>query len=354
MSGSSDPGSVSEAFDSPTPALADAALSGSEVAVTGAVGIDEWQEIADQCGYATFFHTPGWFLAFSRTSSSLKVVTTKFTFPDGVIAILPLMKRRTLAGLSTQYLMGPAGCYGGWISADALKPEHVRAMADWVFRTLRGLVWRLNPLDETIGLDAGYPVLPDTTEMLAIGEMEDEAALLQNYKRSVRKEIRKAEREDFSIETTNKWSEWQAYYGLYEKALLRWGDKATSRYGIDLFSNLFESRSPNVKLWVIRQAGEVVGGNLNFYHNSHCVEWHAAFDDRIFGSGARNMLVHNIVVDAMEGGYRFYDFNPSGGHEGTRAFKKSFGTSEWPANIVRTDRKSLLLSVVKGIAGLTK
>lgn len=335
-------------------AATDAVAKSPGLIVTDLVGADDWQEVADRCEYATFFHTPAWFLAFSRTTTSLKIATKRFEFSDGLVAILPLMEHRPLLSLSRQYLMGPAGCYGGWISADELMPEHIQAMTDWVLRGLPSLVWRLNPLDDNTRLISRRLASPDTTEMMAIGELESETTLLQSYKRSVRKEIRKAEKEGFSTDISRDWSDWEEYYSLYEKALLRWGDKATSRYRLALFSELFEAHSSNIKLWIIRRADEIIGGNLNFYHNRHCVEWHAAFDSRFFGSGARNLLVHRIMLDAMDRGYTFYDFNPSGGHEGTRAFKKSFGTSEISTDVIRTEKRPRFVSIAEGIAGLLK
>ena len=69
---------------------------------------------------------------------------------------------------------------------------------------------------------------------------------------------------------------------------------------------------------------------MNFYHNKHCVEWHASFLSDYFKYGIRNFLVHNLILDANAKCYKYYDFNPSGGHEGTMRFKESFGPERLP------------------------
>lgn len=320
--------------------------------VTNEVGNDEWQEIADRCSYATFFHTPSWFVAFSKTYPRCEIVTKRFLFADGTVALLPLMEQRTFGNFARNYLIGPAGCYGGWISASDLGLEHITAISDWIFRTLPSFTWRLNPLDERTSLIERNATVVDTTEMLSLRDFQDEAQLRQNYKRSVRKEINKAARAGLMVKVAKNWNEWEQFFGLYQMALNRWGDKATSKYQIDLFKNLFRLRSDKIKLWLVMRQDDIIGGNLNFYHNKHCVEWHAAFDSQFFGIGVRNYLVDQVISDALHRGYVTYDFNPSGPHEGTRRFKQAFGTSQVAADLIVLDKTPYSLRAVRKLLRL--
>ncbi|MBA7617847.1 hypothetical protein ES703_25165 [subsurface metagenome] len=76
---------------------------------------------------------------------------------------------------------------------------------------------------------------------------------------------------------------------------------------------MFKVQNPNIKLWLVIFDGEIVGGNLNFYHNKHCVEWHASFSSDYFKYGIRIFLVHNIILDVNTKGYKYYDFNQAVG-----------------------------------------
>jgi len=323
-----------------------------DFAVTDNVDHAEWQEIADNCSYATFFQTPSWYAAFQKTVSSLRIATKRFSFSDGKTAVLPLMAQSTSKGLHGHYITGPAGCYGGWISKDQLEVGHAAAMARWLMNGNRSVSWRINPYDELTSLLGPYVTMEDTTEVIQLGDINNEDQLRRSYKRSVRKEINKARRANITIGQADSWDQWASYFELYQANLHRWGDKATSNYPIDIFRHFFECDPRNVRLWLAYHDGRIVGGNLNFYQSRHCVEWHASFDQEYFGLGARNILVDSIIVSAMHDGYEYYDFNPSGGHEGTRKFKQSFGTVQKFSDIIFINNKRYILKILDRISKL--
>ena len=47
-----------------------------------------------------------------------------------------------------------------------------------------------------------------------------------------------------------------------------------------------------------------------------------------------NLLMCEIIKHSCDRGYSWFDFNPSGGHEGVTAFKKSFGAEALPCPVV--------------------
>lgn len=311
---------------------------------------DEWQEVADNCDYATFFHTPAWYVAFNKISPSLRIATKLFSFASGKKAILPLMEQKMSVGLHGRYLLGPAGCYGGWISSDLLDSRHALAIWGWLKDSPHSVFWRLNPYDDLSSTLDPFVTQTDTAEVLSFVDLEDENQLRERYKRSVRKEINKARKGNITIRQAESWDHWIHYFELYQASLRRWGDKATSNYPIQLFRYFYECDRRHIKLWTAFDSEKIVGGNLNFYQSNHCVEWHASFDSDYFGLGVRNFLVDSIVVDAMRQGYRFYDFNPSGGHEGTRKFKQSFGTIQKSTNLITVDKSPYALKKLRQLA----
>ena len=302
--------------------------------------VEEWQNIADLCDYGTFFHTPLWYEVFSKTFPDLKIVIKKFVFNDGKIAIFPLMERRIMKRLVKTYVSSPAECYGGWISKDTLQIDHIVMMFDWITKNIRNLTLCFNPLDENMSLidtDSYKKLVDDPTEILYLETFEDEESLKKNYKHSVRKQINKAIKAGLNVKVSTSWTEWEQYFVLYQEVLKRWGYGSNPGYPIELFRNFHNLKSSKIKLWIATIEDKIIGGNLNFYHNKHCVEWHAAFDSEFFKFGVRNLLVHRIIVDALKRGYEFYDFNPSGGNEGTRKFKQTFGTTSVPANRIQKE-----------------
>ena len=295
---------------------------------------DEWQSLADRCSFATFFHTPLWLRLFTQTRPQVRIATKKFRFEEDKVAIFPLLERNRLMGLSRVHTSTAASCYGGWVCADTLFPEQILAMTRWIFDHCGNLVWRVNPLQPLVDLLDPFTTELDTTEILDLSPFEDENALRMHYKHSVRKQVNKGIRAGLRAAPAETWEEWEQYFAIYQKRLQGWGAGATSRYSIDLFRSIFDAQSPSVKLWVASKDGEIIGGNLNFYHGRHCVEWHAAYNEAYFACGVRDFLVDWIIQDARVRGFTYYDFNPSGGHEGARQFKQTFGTTSMPSNLI--------------------
>jgi hypothetical protein len=291
------------------------------------VNFDEWQEIANRCEYSTFFHTPNWSKIFTETYPDMKIATKKFVLDDKTRVILPLVSR-TRVGLLNSYFSNIAGVYGGIISERIITKKEISEIFTFlVSRKIMHISIVGNPLFDYT-LPEPYRAKVDFTHILKLDEKKEK---LCSYSDGARNCINKAKK--FGVVcriANNNMSDWRKYYSIYQEALERWGNKSTNQYPFSLFENIFKKRDPNIKLWLVVFDGKVVGGSLSFYHNGHCVVWHASFLSNYFKYGISNFLYHNIILDAKEKGYKYYDFNPSGGHEGTVYFKESFGLEKLP------------------------
>jgi len=287
------------------------------------VDFDEWQEIANKCDYSTFFHTPAWSEIFTKTYPNMRIATLKFVLDDQTRAILPQISIRSKIGINNSYYSNIAGVYGGVISERKINKNEIDEIFTFLInRNIMSISIVGNPLFNYT-LPEQFKIIVDFTQIIKLSKGKDK--LWADYKYSTRKQINKAKRFGLEFKIANdNIDEWKKYYSIYLEALKRWGGKATSHYPFSLFENMFKSKNPNIKLWFVIFNGTIVGGNLNFYHNKYCVEWHGSFLSDYFKYGIRNFLVHNIILDAIEKGYRYYDFNPSGGHEGTEKFKETF------------------------------
>lgn len=324
-------------------------------AIDSRVDLAAWQAAADACPHATFFHTPIWLSAFVRSDPTARIATKRVRFDDGRTAWFPILERRKFGGLYRTAESSPASCYGGPVSADPLTPEHLRAAADAVRRRSANLVWRVNPLDPHAAELDPFRTTEDSTEILDLAPFADGEAVRAHFRHSTRKQIAKGVRAGLTARVAESWEEWEQYYRLYEARLLHWGKGATNHYPLPFFRALYEARGPRIALHVVEREGRIAGGNLNFYHGRHCVEWHAAYDAELFACGVRDFLVDHIVRDAWARGFAWYDFNPSGGHEGSRRFKQTFGTTSRPSHLIlirrglyRLDRARHLARALRG------
>ncbi len=78
---------------------------------------------------------------------------------------------------------------------------------------------------------------------------------------------------------------------------------------------------------------KIVSGALLFYCGNHIVWWHGATLSDFFNHYPANFLQNEIIKESCEKGYKYYDFNPSGGHEGVMKFKDRFGAKRIYFNI---------------------
>ena len=291
-----------------------------------------WQSHWEGCGHATFFQGPEWAEIWEEyTRGSLLPAAREVEFQDGARALLPLCVEPRFGGLVRLHHASPAGTYGGWISRDALTERHAEALAAWLARHPRDLRWRVSPYTPGPRNDVGAAV--ETTQALRLdGGFE---ASLARWRPAARRALRRAREAGVEVARAASLGDWRSYYAVYQDALERWGERATSRYEWRLFESLFRRGSEHVVLWLARIEGEVAAGALCLYAPRHVAYWHGASARRHFASRPAQLLFHEAIRDACARGLRWFDFNPSGGHAGVARFKRGFGAEELPAPMLR-------------------
>ena len=52
-----------------------------------------------------------------------------------------------------------------------------------------------------------------------------------------------------------------------------------------------------------------------------------------------NLLISEFIEECCNRNFDWFDFNPSGGHEGVSSFKQSFGAKPWRSPIVDVEKR---------------
>lgn len=314
------------------------------------VNIKEWQEVVERCEYATFFHTPVWSKNFIKTYPRFKIATKKFIFNDGKKIILPLVATTAYKGLFNIYYSSIGGVYGGWISDQNLSEKQINLIIKWINKNLKNFTWRINPFDKKLRNINIPNTQEDFTQYLDLRQGFDSIYKLWTKEHSsVARKARKACKEDVIIKQADSWEDWLKYFEIYQNSIKRWGNNVSSEYPIELFKDLFQEQSKNIKLWFAYFEEKPIAGALCFYHNQHVVYWHGAALKNYFSKKPSNLLQYEIIKNACENGYWWYDFNSSGGHEGVVKFKKSFGVEK--INYAILNKRSKLFLFVDKING---
>jgi CelD/BcsL family acetyltransferase involved in cellulose biosynthesis len=292
----------------------------------------EWDEAWRRYGAATYFQSREWADLWSAyTQGRLRPAGLRVTFAGGESAVLPLSSRSGDDG--PLLVSSPAGTYGGWISADLLRPEHWAALTRYMSAELGSLYWQTNPLDPSL-LAASLPsTSPNETHVIDLAQEWE--AIHGAWSSSCRRAVRKARHSGILVREAATVEDWREYHDVYEDSMRRWGERARFRLERGFFEQLHSLRSANLRLWLATTAeGRVAAGAVMCCAGGHAVYWHGAARESLLPLRPMNLLFSELIRETRAAGYRWFDFNPSAGMEGVRRFKEGFGARPLPCPIV--------------------
>lgn len=311
---------------------------------------EAWDTIWAGCDYATFFHSREWAEIWScYHKKNCRPDPQLIGFSDGCRVLLPFSKTKTVGGLVRHHTSSPGGTFGGWISTDSIGSPHTKILQSYIYEKYGSLTWRINPYDPNLSaMDLSGALMDDTHTISLVAGFDDIDKQWSKGHASTARKARKARKAGISIREAASKEEWQAYYAIYLDSIKRWGDKVSSSYEWAFFEEIYGRGSKHIKLWISEYQGEIIAGALCFYAVKHVVYWHGAALEKHFNLRSVNLLMYEIIKNACEDGYAWFDFNPSGGHEGVMAFKKSFGALPRPCPLIsKTNRVEKIASFVR-------
>lgn len=307
---------------------------------------DIWWDIIHNCNYATFFHTPIWTKLALRTFPDYKDATIFKKLGNKVRIIFPIVEVNSIGGNFRDQTSTFAGCYGDIIADGPVNHTEKVNIYDEILSSKTGRLRIIgNPFAESINHIKGYQKNINSTHILEL--TSDFKSVFTNFSKGHRSSYKRGQRMGVTIRLADCIEDYKAYFMAYEDSLKRWGNKATSIYPWNLFETCFylsQVYSQNIKLWIAEIDRKLIGGALVFYWGQYVVWWHGAAYADYFEYYPNNVLQTNILKDAVQNGYRFYDFNPSGGHIGVEKFKSRFGAVQTPVFQFKYESRSFAIS----------
>lgn len=293
----------------------------------------QWDDAWHHCPYSTYFHGREWAKIWgSYSEGHFRPAPLAFKLPDDTQVLLPFSQIGT--GSSRSFMSSPTGTFGGWIADRALNEPEQKLVVKFIRGHFPDLLWRFNPYEKVLPEIKFGKLKSDVTHALDLSAGFD--AIVKQWTKGHASAARKAKKSGVTVRLATSLEDWREYYAIYQDSLLRWAEKASSKYDWRLFDCLHDLQSSNIKLWLAEHEGKAIAGALCFYSPQHAVYWHGAALADNFSLRPVNFLIHEVIRDATESGRRWFDFNPSGSHEGVTAFKKSFGTQALAADILIT------------------
>jgi hypothetical protein len=172
----------------------------------------------------------------------------------------------------------------------------------------------------------GFRRIDDTVQVLPLSAGYEK--LERGFKPSARNKMRKAAKAGVTVRRAESEADFLSYYAVLEECSREWMIKP--RPGSEFFTALYGLDPNVVQMWLAIHDGDVLAGDLNFALHGTVLNWGNVSTDAAKSLAPNNLLHANAIEQAVRDGHHTYDLGTSGGIEGVRTFKASFGTTDVP------------------------
>jgi hypothetical protein len=333
---------------------------GLRLAAVGPETRQAWQEIVDSHHDLAVCHLPEW-MDCVLEAGPFSDASRLYVAPDGRRLVLPLARRRHLAGpLSLSDSWPPywegARDSGGLIGQDGIvTPQDVRdVIAD--LAALPALRTRVVPstADAPVWAASAPATVARTAMSAYVVDLSGgfETVWAERFSKKARYKSRKAERDGIVVEMDTTGRLLPEFGALYQRSVDAW----SQAYFLPtpLARRVIDGRHPHAKLevvarrlgercqiWIARRNGQAVSGIVVMSYGAAATYWKGATDKALVGaSGATDLLHRRAIEEACRAGRTRYDLGVSGLASLT-AFKTSIGAVRHDYQAYRFERLPL-------------
>lgn len=292
-----------------------------------------WQELSSRHGRASVFHTPGWLEALRLTYRYRPFVLTSglpgAPLEDGIVLC---RIASWITGARAVSLPFSDHC-----EPLLRAPADIEEFAEWLRGECNRERWNyveLRPVSRELDAQA-FP--PQSSESYWLHTLSLAPSLDQLHeglhKDSIRRKIRRAEREQLSYESGTSERLVNQFYGLMLKTRRRHGVVPQPK---EWFRNLVHCLGNALKIRVASKGGIPAAAVLTLEHRSTVVYKYGCSDERFHNLGGMPFLFWNLIRESKQLGAQEIDFGRSGlEQKGLTTFKERLGAMRQPLSYLR-------------------
>lgn len=269
---------------------------------------------------ATFYHTRLWLDAVSAAHPRMSSACLVAEDGAAVVGYMPFFFVRS--GPFRRAWSLPFGTYGGPVAAG---DRSVQAALLDRFRNLlstRDVVEAGWTDFHGLGDDEGWHTYPQQTHIVDLTP-GFEHLWNRAFARDRRQRSRRATKLGVVVARSHSAEDLGAHYAIYHDRMRAFATDTIQP--LALFQKLFSDGGEQVRLYVARRDGEVVGTHFNFCHRSEMIAWFgmtSALGDKL---QAGTLLYTECMRAACAEGLTRYNLGGSLGKESLIAYKESLG-----------------------------
>lgn len=280
----------------------------------------ELDDLAGAASDASFYQTSGWIAAIGAAFPHMRPRCLVARNAGAVTGYLPFfsVRRGPMQFLHSM----PFGTYGGPVV------DGDEAAAGSLLDAYLNQGRRIGVLEVSWTDFWNRPVAgPETVERHSTQVIDltggFESIWRDDFEKAKRRQARKAEREGLAVVDAGTDRDIDAFYAIYRDRIDEWGE--SFRYPRRFLGALLAAGGPRVKLYLVKQDGDVLGGHLNFYFKDMVTAWSGVTSSDSRSSQASTYLYSYLIKRACESGFTRYNLGSSLGKRTLEEYKAALG-----------------------------
>lgn len=277
----------------------------------------KWDEYVKNNAQGTFFHLSGWQQVITK-SFGHDCYFLFFEQNNNIVGVLPLVEVKSKL-FGHALISTPFCVYGGAIanSTDIVRELEQEACS----------------LAEQLGVDylelryqekqQSNLLLKQAHSTFGCELSEDNEEILASIKKKQRAVIRHSLKNELSFSLESGKQNLKDFYNLLSTSYRNLGTPIFSK---NYFESLVDVFADDLDIAVIKsKENELSSTVMNFYFNEQVIPYYGGGNDSARGLKSADFMYYQVMCNASDKGYRWYDFGRSKNDSGPFKYKKNWG-----------------------------
>jgi GNAT acetyltransferase-like protein len=277
-----------------------------------------------------------------------------YEFPDGRLAVLPLVGRSWAGMRVTEESMPYGFGYGGLLVPGGRATEHEISivLADLAQRPVLRAALYPSPL---AGKEWSAAALPGTVHVEHLSHLVDLkggfGAVFARYRSDMRRNVKKAGKQTLDVREVRDASLADIFAGLNAQSVDRWAQQRGQPLWM---ARLVERRRDRVRRlrvalagssclgWTAHQDGVPIAAYVALFHQDSAFFWMSAINKELADRTRAGALLQSLAIEhACTAGVRWFHLGESNPGSGVARFKEGFGAMPMCQDVLRFERLPL-------------